>query len=72
MRAERLPRDLKENIMDSIMDKTAKDQVRDILRAQGITTEPTPEAVKVFFELRDAAYSEGSRDAAYDAQMALN
>jgi hypothetical protein len=71
MRAERLPRDLKENIMD-IMYKSVKDQVRDILRAQGITTEPTAEAVKLFSDLRDAAYSEGSRDATYDAQMSLN
>jgi hypothetical protein len=70
MRAERISRP--EHLKENIMNNTAKDQVRDIFRAQGITTEPTAEAVKVFSELRSAAYDEGSSDANYDAQQALN
>jgi hypothetical protein len=54
------------------MAKSDKNIVHDILRAQGVTTEPTPEAIKVFRDATQEIWSEATRDAEYDAQMAEN
>lgn len=44
------------------MAKSDKETVRDILRAQGISAEPTPEAVKIFADARAYSYLDGVRD----------
>jgi hypothetical protein len=44
------------------MAKSDKEVVWDILRAQGISAEPTPEAIKVFANARAHSYLEGVRD----------
>ncbi|WP_157497186.1 hypothetical protein [Leifsonia sp. Leaf264] len=50
--------------------KTDKNIVRDILRAQGLwDVEPTDEAVKVLRDAQQEKWSEGYRDAEYEANV---
>jgi hypothetical protein len=50
--------------------KTDKEIVAVILRAQGITAEPTPEAVRAYKVYADMVWSEATRSAEFDAAMA--
>jgi hypothetical protein len=51
------------------MAKSPKNQVRDILRAQGIYDEPKDEAVMVLGRLLLASYKEGGDDERYNASF---